>query len=103
MKYSFMSFSCPEANLEEFLSLAKRFGYDAVEPRAGTGHKHGIELEADADARKAIGEQAARSGIALCCIAVSCGLANPQTADEQVERTHRYRCIAPRRKESRGL
>ncbi len=36
MKYAFMSFSCPELGLEEMLSLAGRYGYDAVEPRVPT-------------------------------------------------------------------
>ena len=34
MKYSFMTFSCPQLDLDEVLSLAKQTGYDGVEPRA---------------------------------------------------------------------
>ena len=33
MKYSFMSFSCPQLTLGELLATAKRFGYEGVEPR----------------------------------------------------------------------
>ena len=40
MKYSFMSFSCPELKLEEILKLAQKYGYEGIEPRIGSGHKH---------------------------------------------------------------
>jgi GNAT superfamily N-acetyltransferase len=43
MKFSFMSFSCPEADIKEFIGIAKQYGYDGIEPRLGSGHKHGIE------------------------------------------------------------
>ena len=91
MKYSFMSFSCPELELTEILSLAKRFGYDGIEPRAGSGHKHGVETDTDADARKAIKQQAADAGVALACIATSCKYADPETLDEQIVQTRQ--CI----------
>jgi sugar phosphate isomerase/epimerase len=87
MKYSFMSFSCPELDLSEILSLAKRFGYDGIEPRAGSGHKHGIEPEADSDARQEIRQQASEAGVALACIATSCKYADPETLDEQIVQT----------------
>ena len=32
MRYSFMTFSCPTATWEEVFGLARRFGYDGVEP-----------------------------------------------------------------------
>ena len=43
MKYSFMSFSCPELTLDEMLSMAKEFGYDGIEPRISSNHRHGVE------------------------------------------------------------
>ena len=91
MKYSFMSFSCPELALDEMLSLAKRLGYDGIEPRAGSGHKHGVEPDTDADARKAIKQQAADAGVAMACVATSCKYANPETLDEQIVQTRQ--CI----------
>jgi len=36
MKYAFMSFSCPELNLDQMLALARRFAYDGIEVRAGS-------------------------------------------------------------------
>ncbi|MDY7011837.1 MAG: sugar phosphate isomerase/epimerase family protein [Planctomycetota bacterium] len=90
MKYSFMSFSCPELTLGEMLSLAKGFGYDGIEPRAGSGHKHGVELDTDADARKTIRQQAEDAGVALGCVATSCKYADPKTLDEQIAQTRLY-------------
>ncbi|MGQ9629402.1 MAG: sugar phosphate isomerase/epimerase family protein [bacterium] len=91
MKYAFMSFSCPQLNLDEMLSLAKRFGYDGIEPRLGSGHKHGVELDASASKRGEIKRKAIDRGIVLCCVATSCRYADPKTAKEQVEET--LRCI----------
>lgn len=89
LKYSFMSFSCPEATLAEMLALASKYGYDAVEPRIQERHQHGIELEMSAAARREARRQAADAGVALGCIATSCRYADPQTTDAQVEDTLR--------------
>ena len=44
MKISFMTFVAPEWTLEEHLTAAIRYGYDAIEPRCEADHAHGIEL-----------------------------------------------------------
>lgn len=90
-KYSFMSFSCPELSFEEMLSLAKKIGYDAIEPRIGAGHKHGIELDTTASKRNEIKQMTIDTGIPLCCIATSCRFADPNTAKQQVDEI--IRCI----------
>ncbi|MEM7126914.1 MAG: sugar phosphate isomerase/epimerase family protein [Chloroflexota bacterium] len=90
MKFAFMSFSTPELTLDETLSLASELGYDGIEPRAGSGHAHGIELSAPDRDRKTIKQKAADAGVALCCLAVSCRYADPTTVADQVEETHQY-------------
>ncbi len=85
-----MSFSCPQASLDEILALAKRFGYEGIEPRTAAKHKHGVELEADADARRLIRKKVAESGVSLCCIATSCRYADPRTSEQNVAETLRY-------------
>jgi len=90
MKYAFMTFSCPELTLEQALAAAKEYGYDGIEPRAQSEHKHGIELDASAAERAEIKRQAEQSGIALCCIATSCQYADPATAEEHVETTRKF-------------
>ena len=90
MKYSFMTFSCPQLSLEQALAMAKDYGYDGIEPRAESKHNHGVELSADASQRADIKRQAAQSGIDICCIATSCRYADPATAGENVERTRQF-------------
>ncbi len=91
MRYSFMSFSCPQLILDEMLALAKRLGYDGVEPRLMSGHRHGVETDASPAARREIRAKVAASGIALACLATSCSYADPRTRRKQVEET--LRCI----------
>jgi sugar phosphate isomerase/epimerase len=87
MKYSFMTFSCPQATLGEALAMAHRFGYDAIEPRIAAGHGHGIEPAADQASRTSVRRQADDAGVALCCLATSCKYADPATAAGQVDET----------------
>jgi sugar phosphate isomerase/epimerase len=89
-KYAFMSFSCPELTFSEMLQTANDLGYAAVEPRSESGHKHGVELDADAGARKEIRDKAAAGGIDICCVATSCRYADPDTAEQHVEDTLKY-------------
>lgn len=88
MKYAFMTFSCPELTLDEVLATANRFGYDGVELRIQSGHKHGLDLDTSADIRRQAKSKAQAAGVALCCIATSCAYADPATADEKVQDTH---------------
>jgi sugar phosphate isomerase/epimerase len=91
MKYSFMTFSCPELSMSEVLALAKRFGYDGIEPRVEEKQNHGVEVSASPEKRKEIKQQAIDSGIAICCVATSIVYANPETAKQNVD--HTLKCI----------
>ncbi|MFA5858081.1 MAG: sugar phosphate isomerase/epimerase family protein [Elusimicrobiota bacterium] len=90
MKYSFMSFSCPELSLKELLDTAKRFGYDGIEPRAESKHNHGVEIETDKSTREKIKSEVSQSGIALSCIATSCKYSDPSTAEQNVGQTLKF-------------
>ena len=90
MKYSFMTFSCPELSLDEVISLAKRTGYDGVEPRVVANHKHGIETDISTAKRQEIKSKFAQSGVAACCIATSCTYANPAKSQQMIDET--FRC-----------
>jgi sugar phosphate isomerase/epimerase len=94
MKYAFMSFSTPDLNLAGMLDLAKKLGYDGIEPRTVSGHQHGIELETSSAQRRAIQAQVADSGIALVCLATSLRYADATKLDEQIEETYRYLDLA---------
>lgn len=89
MKYSFMSFSTPELSLAEMLALAKRLGYDGIEPRLQGNHGHKIEFDTPAAERRAIKAQVEDSGIALCCLATSCRYSDPATVAQMIEDTRK--------------
>jgi sugar phosphate isomerase/epimerase len=88
MNYAFMSFSCPELTFAEMLSTASDIGYDGLEPRTVSNHKHGVEVEADAALRETIRQQAADAGIDIGCVACSARYADPANSDEHVQGTH---------------
>lgn len=90
MKFSFMSFSCPELGLGELLDLARRLGYDGVEPRVECKHAHGIELSLDAAGRAAARAMAAEKGVAYACVATSCVYADPHKRPQMIDETRRY-------------
>ncbi|MEZ4615637.1 MAG: hypothetical protein R2867_09010 [Caldilineaceae bacterium] len=85
MNFAFMSFSCPELTLTEMLTLAAQTGYEGIEPRAGSDHRHGVELETDSATRQQMREAAAQSGIAICCLATSCRYADPATVQAEID------------------
>lgn len=91
MKYSFMSFSCPQLALGDLLATAKRFGYEGVEPRIDSQHRHGVEIVASTAQRKEMKKQAAAVGTAFACIATSCEYANPEITKQNVDYT--LKCI----------
>jgi len=82
-----MTFSCPELTLDEVLALAKQIGYDGVEPRIVSGHKHGIEVDISAAKRKEIKGKFADSGVAACCVATSCTYADPAKSEQMIDGT----------------
>jgi len=84
VRYSFMSFSLPEADLTEFVGAAQRYGYDGVEPRVGGGHRHGIELDTSPAQRREIRSFAADHGVAVACVSAGCRFADPGPAAEQI-------------------
>ncbi len=89
MKYSFMSFSCPELSLPEALDLAKRNGYEGFEPRIDSGHKHGIELGISPEKRREAMAVAADKQVSLCCLATSVQLASRQTLSAEMDSARR--------------
>jgi len=92
MKIAFMTFATPELDLTQTLTAAIRYGYDAVEPRAEAGHKHGVELEATKKQRKEIKAAFGDTGVELCCIATSrtYSMAEADQRADSVELTKKY-------------
>src|SRR5512133_964495 len=80
-----MSFSTPRAGLDDMLAMARRYGYDGIEPRINAGHAHGIEPNIPGNVRKQIQQKALDAVVALCCIATSLHFANPADRADQLE------------------
>lgn len=96
MKYAFVSFSCPNASLDEVLRMAREYGYDGFEARCGFGHGHGIELTLTPEECAGMKRAFADSGVALHCLSVSCRYADPHTAAENIAATRDYIRLAQR-------
>lgn len=90
MRYAFMTFSCPQLALADALALARRLGYDGLEPRPGWDHRHGIELSTTTAERDRLRGQVADSGVAVCCLAPGLRFANPATAPQQLAEASAY-------------
>lgn len=83
MRYSFMSFSMPDATLDQLLSAARQYGYDGIELRIGAKHGHGVEPEIDARQRAAVRQSFSDQGVEAACVATSCRFADPATVDNE--------------------
>ncbi len=92
MDLCFMTFSCPDYELDKVLATAIRYGYDGVEPRAQAEHKHGVEVATTKKERARIKAQFADAGIKMSCIATSCryALADEKDRQEMVETTRQH-------------
>ncbi len=84
MKYAFMTFSCPELDFSQVLETARRYGYDGVEPRIDSNHRHGIERDTPKEKLADFRKMAEDANVAICCIATSCKFADPNLCGDNV-------------------
>jgi sugar phosphate isomerase/epimerase len=49
IKLSFMTFVCPNWEIEKVVKFAKQANYDGVEIRVDAGHKHEVSSQSPAD------------------------------------------------------
>ncbi len=92
MTISFMTFVCPDWDVNQIITGAIRYGYDGVEPRAESGHAHGVELTATKKQRATIKAQFADGGVQIPCVATSIhyALAEEAKIAESIELSKRY-------------
>ncbi|MCD6350913.1 MAG: sugar phosphate isomerase/epimerase [Armatimonadetes bacterium] len=92
MKISFMTWACPDWDLNQVLTAAVRYGYDGVEPRVEADQKHGIDLDRTKKEREDIKRQFADMGVEISCLATSrrYALADREEWRESVELTQKY-------------
>jgi sugar phosphate isomerase/epimerase len=87
IKLSFMTFVCPEWNIEKIAKFAKEAKYDGVEIRVDEGHKHEVSSKSSAEARKYVKKLFDDEGVEIPCVATSIqfGSADPAKRRENIE------------------
>ena len=92
MYLSFMTFTCPDYELDRVLATAVRYGYEGIEPRAQEGHKHGIDVATTKKERARIKAQFADTGVKMSCLATSCryALADGRDRQQMIEVTRQH-------------
>jgi sugar phosphate isomerase/epimerase len=92
MKLSFMTWVCPDWDVNQILTAAIRYGYDGVEPRVEAKQRHGIDLDTTKKQRKEFRSQFADCGIEMSCLATSRTFSSADAAErgESVELACRY-------------
>jgi len=83
MKLSFMTFVCPEWQLEKIVQFAQEASYDGVEIRVDAGHQHGISSESSDATRRYVKKRFDDAGIEVSCVATSVQFSAPEPAKRQ--------------------
>ena len=78
MKLSFMTFVCPEWEIEKVVQFAREAGYDGVEIRVDARHKHEISSESSAETREYVKKLFDDKGVEVPCVATSVQFASPE-------------------------
>ena len=66
-----MTWLCPDWNVKQILIAAEKYGYDGVEIRVESNHKHKIGLSTPKEERIAVRNSFADAGIEISCLATS--------------------------------
>lgn len=83
MKLSFMTFVCPEWDMETAVRFARDAGYDGIEIRVDAGHQHHVSSQSTPAERSAVRALFADHGVEVSSVATSVHLANPDPAPHQ--------------------
>ncbi len=79
-----MTFSAPNATLDEVFAIAREYGYKGIELRLDSKHAHGVETRLTADERRAVAKTFAASDVTVCALACSCRFADAAANAEQI-------------------
>jgi len=71
MKLSFMTFVCPNWEIEKIVRFARKGDYDGVEIRVDEGHKHGVSSKSSSTDRQYVKKLFNDEGIEVSSIATS--------------------------------
>lgn len=96
MKISFMTFSCPEWNLDTILTKGKEYGFDGIEPRVESKHNHGIELGLSKTETAGIRRKIQDSGLVISCLAIGTDYSSADDGEyrRKIERCKEYALLA---------
>jgi len=83
MKLSFMTFVCPEWEIDRVVQFAKEAGYDGVEIRVDAGHKHEISSQSSAETRRRVKELFDQEGVDIPCVATSVQFGSPNLEERR--------------------
>ena len=85
MKFSFMSFSTPDLTLKDTICKAKKLGYDGIEVRINSNHKHNVQTDMTQEQIKETISILTDTDFSICCIATSCVFCNPETIEKNIQ------------------
>jgi sugar phosphate isomerase/epimerase len=80
MKLSFMTFVCPEWEMEQAVRFARSAGYDGIEIRVDANHKHGVSSQSTAEERRRVRSLFRDAGVAIPSVATSVRFAQADDA-----------------------
>ncbi|MBN1669826.1 MAG: sugar phosphate isomerase/epimerase [Kiritimatiellae bacterium] len=78
MRLSYMTFVCPDWEMDQVIRFAAETEYDGVEIRVDAGHKHGVSSVSSAEARKDVKRRFQDAGVAIPSVATSVHFACPE-------------------------
>ena len=87
---------CGDMELEKLIDVAKSNGYAAIEFRAESGQKHGVEPEISKAQRREIKKKMADAGMAASCISTSVRYESPDLTERRknIERAKQFMELA---------
>lgn len=96
MKYSFMTFACPDWGVDEIIDAAKKYAYDGIELRTDSKHCHGMELDASEKMRKDASRRFGDAGLEIPCIATGLqfAISDSKLRNENIEKVDAYADLA---------
>ncbi|HID07028.1 MAG TPA: sugar phosphate isomerase/epimerase, partial [Armatimonadetes bacterium] len=92
IKLSFMTWVCPDWDVQQIVGAAKQYRYHGIEFRTEANQRHGIEPEADATFIRDVRQMFADNGLEISAIATSCRFSSADATERghMVERAKQH-------------